>query len=65
VVRFGSDRSPNIRHLEKKRGYLNPPIGQTPSRRAKLGPLRKLRIAAAGTAGSLLGVAILVGTTGR
>jgi hypothetical protein len=32
--------------------------GQTPSRLAKLGGLRKLRIAAAGTAGSSLGVAI-------
>jgi polysaccharide deacetylase 2 family uncharacterized protein YibQ len=43
----------------------NPPIGQTPSRLPKLGAPRKLRIAAAGTAGSLLGVAILVGTRGR
>jgi hypothetical protein len=42
-----------------------PTSGQTPSRLAKLGPPRKLRIAAAGTAGSLPGVGILVGTKGR
>jgi hypothetical protein len=42
----------------------NPPIGQMPSRLAKLGAPRKLRIAAAGTVGSLLDVAILVGTRG-
>ena len=41
------------------------PVGQTPSRRAKLGTPRKLRIAAAGTAGSLLGVATLVGMKRR
>jgi hypothetical protein len=45
--------------------HRSPSIGQTPSRLAKLGPLRKLRIAAAGTAGSLPGVGILVGTKGR
>jgi hypothetical protein len=41
-----------------------PTSGQTPSHLAKLGPPRKLRIAAAGTAGSLPGVGILVGTKG-
>src|SRR5580700_9405182 len=41
------------------------PVGQRPSRLPKLGPLRKLRIAAAGTAGSLLGVANRAGAKGR